>query len=317
MKQLLFSTLILFASLRCNAMEMISIETKNPSADSLKTQQFIEYMNDTINHRNDAAEGIRTCRFAINFACSIENPTLFEAALKRWMEFPDRNGRWSEGKEPSHLAQALIQSASRGNCNFLEKILKVTDGKVTDGMYCSPDAPIYGPITAIGLAAHNGHHLAVRLLLAHNADPELGMPRNGATPLRLAIRNGKLLCTQEFFKGDQKANPNSAGADTFGSILHWTLSLGNRNEHVRVLIQNGADRNLVNAKNNPHEGTPLMVAVAYANLEGVQILLAAKADISIKHPFNNLTALEQAKIKLNIVPSEIRKKIVEFLERAT
>ena len=299
-----------------NAMEISRVDPNESSKESMiPAKHFIDYMNRTINNHVELGK-VGACLDAINFACSIENEMLLDAALKRWTEIPDRDG----GKGPSHLARALIESASKGNCNIIEKLLKVTDGKVTDWLYCSPDAPIYGPITAIGLAAHKGHHLGVRLLLAHNANPELGMPRNDATPLRLAINNNKLLCTQEFFKGNQKANPNSAGGSSFGSILHWTLSREDRNEHAKVLIEHGADVNFINAKNDPHEGTPLMVAVAYANLEGVQLLLAAKADAKLKHPFNSMTAKELAEMKIAIEPiperKRVRKEIFELLKQA-
>lgn len=324
MKQILLPLIISFP--------LVTSTMENPTmpADTLlpaqpltiSAESFIKYMDQACGHANGHCR-VQFCTYSLLWAIEEGNDQIFDRALHLWNWY---KGHSIEDFTRTELACPFVIAASKGYWYAAEKILARSKGVIVNDSCQAHKKESFDckaiETSALATAAKNGRAQLVANLLAYESgtaiDPEL-VHKNKRTPLMEAIEHDKLACTQALLQGKlKKSNPNAVIPDkSFGSVLHWTLSLEDRSQHARALLVHGADKNLIRKeKEYQQEGTPLMVAVAHANMEGVQALLDAKADISIKHPLNKLTALEQARMKLNIASSEPRKKIVELLEKA-
>lgn len=297
MKQIQLSLLALSLTFAfTNAMEMPTERSKEPSKDSkVSTSYLLAYMENSIN-RHDAAGQVGAIRYALAFACRLENPEVFEFAFNWWQMLPEASF-FSSGKSINDLVEPLLISASFGRINFVEQLLKRSKGQIVNA-FCSTH-----PNTALDYATRNGCPDMVRLLLSYGANPNLRIEKKLKTPLMTAIELDKLECTQALLAAmPAKANPDSSCPDeSLSSILNCALAMGTRNEHVKALIEHGADVNYI----NPHNNTPLMIAIVHANEEGVKILLDAKARTDSKFPDTGVTVAEyvQMNVKLQNGPS--------------
>lgn len=299
----------------------ISSATPASSTSMISPEKFIEYMHSACtfaNHHNT----VQFCSYSLRWAVQAENNQVFDAALYYWNQYKKQS---IEDFTRAELACPFVTAASMGYWYGAQKLLERSKGVIINDSCQVPThftvarnstvvSCVAAETSALAIAAKNGHSQVITNLLEYKSDTQLNVEvvgKNKKNPLMEAIEHDKLACTQALLQGKlKKANPNLLTPDkSFGSILHWALSLGNRNTHVKLLVEHGADVNLINAKNNPQEGAPLMVAVAHANSEGVKILLDAKAKTDLKHPFNTMTAKELAEMKIQIEQDPEKKKI--------
>lgn len=294
----------------------IAMETPNPDKrkSSVSSKDFIVY-TDMLLKGTELGITQEIIYHTLRFAAKIENNEIFEKFLKRWEQLPKKSF-FNSGREDSDLLEPLLIAAAVGNCSFLGTIINRTNGTIINNT-----SPSY-PYTALGYAARGGHYNAVKLLLAYNADPHCFHPDNKKIPLALAIEAGKILCVKELLTNDtRKAEPNTPIHDkSFASLLHWALSLGNRNESVRELIAHGAWVNYISLDHQlQRKGTPLMVAIDVANKEGVEILLGTPK-IDFRSSVNGRTPREFAEHKTEIEWDDrrkiVRREIVELLKKA-
>ena len=253
-------------------------------------QDLIDIMYQAENYMTCSCNNVRSFyQSCLNRAAARHFNTLFDIAFSSYT-YSDLD-----------LVCPLIAAAEYGNTHALRKIIERSKEAINYVCVQHSDCKRRG--TALVLASSKGHSDVVSYLLLWGADPHIGTGTE-QFPLIQAIKNDKSTCTQVLLEGrvKNKANPNCEAPDEmFGSLLHWALSLGNRNAHVKHLIENGAAINFMRkGKKYEQEGTPLMVAVAYANLDGVKMLLDAKADISVKKTFNRHTAKQQAALSWHI-----------------
>lgn len=263
-----------------------------------KEQDLIDMMQQAEQYMNCSCNKVRSFYHSCLKRAAVSHfHALFDTALARY-DYSD-----------SELTCPFIIAAQSGNNHALRAIL--TKNNKVINYACSAFAGCEHRYSALILACDCGHAETVAYLLLRGAHPHQGA--KGAFPLIQTIKKDRLSCTQILLEGrlNNKASPNCAAPDeSFGSLLHWALSLGNRNAHVKLMLQHGVRINLIRKeKEYQQEGTPLMVAVSYANLEGVRMLLDAKADTSLKKPFNGQTAKQQAGVSWNI-ESDPQKKAI-------
>jgi cytohesin len=133
-----------------------------------------------------------------------------------------------------------------------------------------PNHPDREGMSPLLRAVMQGTQPAVELLLAHKADPNVGRPQDGWTPLQEAAQREIKGIAQVLLKAG--ADVNAKGTYGF-TPLHMAVSRKQR-EVTELLLANHADPN---AKDN--EGhTPLHLAVQSGEREMAELLLANKAD---------------------------------------
>jgi hypothetical protein len=298
----------------------ISNPTTTPIPSGVSADRFIDYMNAACASANKHIT-VQFCSYTLLWAIYEGNNKIFDAALDTW-------NRWKrlsfEDFTRTELACPFVIAASRGYWYAAQKLLERSEGAIINDS-CKAHKPnecCAVETSALAIAAKNGHAKVIANLLAYESDTAInpeGAHKNKKTPLMEAIEHDKLACTQALLQGKlKKANPTAPLLDkSFGSILHWALSLKDRSQHVKALLEHGANKDLIRKeKEYQQEGTPLMVAVAYANLEGVQTLLEAKADLTLKHPFSKLTAKELGQMKAGIEQTPVRQNIIRMLAQA-
>lgn len=307
------------------------VSTSTHAATSgVSAERFIDYMNQACAFA-DRHSKVQFCTYTLWWAINEGNNQIFDAALNFWNHW---KGKSIEDFTRTELACSFVTAVSQGYWYGAQKLLERSKGVIINDSCQVPTHTASVPknsnvlccvaaeTSALASAAKNGHSQVIANLLAYESgtaiNPEVAH-KNKKTPLMEAIEHDKLACTQALLQGKlKKANPSAPLADkSFGSVLHWALSLKDRNQHVKALLDHGANKDLIRKeKEYQQEGTPLMVAVAYANLEGVQALIEAKADLTLKHPFSKLTAKELGQMKANIEHTPVRQTIVRMLTQA-
>ena len=132
------------------------------------------------------------------------------------------------------------------------------------------------------------HPAVTTFLLANGADPDIQTNENGASVLAGLCYVNQLECVKLILEHD--ANPNLGRKESHETPLHHAIANDASTELIAVLIQHGAD---VNRKTKPgvysfnffgdtptRGETPLHRAAAYASIETVRLLLASGADRS-------------------------------------
>lgn len=122
-------------------------------------------------------------------------------------------------------------------------------------------------------AALNGHTACVRLLLAHDASPNLPDFR-GSSPLHLAAWGGhqdivQLLLTQS----SRPADPNMQTVDN-ETPLHFAAQHGHTGA-LTTLLAHGANPEMANSR----QEKPLDLAAQYGRLQVVQMLIRAHPEL--------------------------------------
>lgn len=319
MKHIILSFVLIFPLVTCS---MENPTTPAPSA-TIAPEKFIEYMNIACAYVDHHSK-VQFCTYTLWWAINEGNNQIFDSALHYWNHWKSQCFLEFDSTR-AELECPFVTAASKGYWYGAQKLLERSKGAIINEgcQVAAHKKGFLNPISescvavetsALAAAAKNGHAQFITQLLEYKSPVPLDVDlvgTNKKTPLMEAIEHDKIACTQALLQGIlKKANPNAPLADkSFGSVLHWALSLKDRNQHVKALLEHGANKNLIRKeKEYQQEGTPLMVAVAYANEEGVRLLLAAKAKTELKHPFNKLTAKELAEMKAQIDMDAERKK---------
>ncbi|KFY61824.1 hypothetical protein V497_02707 [Pseudogymnoascus sp. VKM F-4516 (FW-969)] len=151
--------------------------------------------------------------------------------------------------------------------------------------------PPYGPTSSkpIHLAAFSLNPSLMRILLQHK--PNLQSRTNGLTALFLAISAGDETVVRVLLEAGADARARTTSEEGTGeSVLH--MAVGSfKNALLPLLIRYGADVNV--AGTNPEGQTALHIAAQYGNVEAVEELVKAGADIYARFPSGE-SALEVA-----------------------
>jgi ankyrin repeat protein len=128
---------------------------------------------------------------------------------------------------------------------------------------------------ALGLAAKNGRHFAVRYLLKQGAAKNTfeigGRGKNHPrTPLGHGCSHGRLLVVRELLQAGADIN---VAADS-GETPAYTASQWGNTEMLTLLLENGADVNLADMRGK----TALMVAAIGGHFAEAKLLVGAGAD---------------------------------------
>ncbi|KAJ6643933.1 Ankyrin repeat and sterile alpha motif domain-containing protein 1B, partial [Pseudolycoriella hygida] len=152
-------------------------------------------------------------------------------------------------------------------------------------------------------AVLNGHTDVVRILLMHDASPDLADSR-GSSPLHLAAWAGhqdivKLLLTHPH----RPADPNRQTIDN-ETPLHCAAQHGHTGA-LTTLLAHGADPNVPNSRNE----TPLDLAAQYGRLQVVQMLIRAHPELLM--PFRHECTVPHS--PLHLASRNGHKSIVDVL----
>lgn len=132
---------------------------------------------------------------------------------------------------------------------------------------------LYEEVSAMHLAAENGHVDVITLLLEHGADVNQ-VDREGVTPVLLAAKRGHLEALRLLFKNGGDLN----ALDAFGLPLHYA-ALGNHTNVVKFLLEKGSN---IFSRTSENDETILHLA---SSLELVSFLVEHGADIRARDVF--------------------------------
>ena len=158
----------------------------------------------------------------------------------------------------------LIGAAKQGDADAVQVLLAGgADANLAQG----------DGMTALHMAALEGHRDVVDLLL--DAGAEIGATtRIGAyTPLHLASQGGRGAVVRVLLRKGADATLATTNSGT--TPLHLAARVVNGEEAVAALLEHGAD---VNAREGSVGQTPLMFAAAYNRTPAVRVLLEHGAD---------------------------------------
>jgi ankyrin repeat protein len=209
-------------------------------------------------------------------------------------------------RSPEALDEALLDAADCGDANGVRALLAEGADVGNEGALimaaqnghhevirllldrgANPDVSSYNGVTALSQAAMNGHLRVVELLLARHARVDTKLA-DGTTPLLLASQNGHLAVVEALLDRGADVTVRTGGGDT---PLIQASYRGNR-EIVRALLLKGAD---VNA--GREDGvTSLHLAAKGGHCEIVLALLDHGADVSSRMK-NGATALMLAAVE--------------------
>ncbi|KAL9888981.1 uncharacterized protein ACN427_008415 isoform 1-T4 [Glossina fuscipes fuscipes] len=173
--------------------------------------------------------------------------------------------------------QDFLEAARNGNIDFIEKVLNqkakragpLASLRRGTGVNCQDS----GGYSALHHACLNGHVDIVKLLLAHEASPNLPDMR-GSSPLHLAAWAGedeivKMLLGHPY----RPANPNLQTIEK-ETPLHCAGQHGHTGA-LSILLSHDADPNMRNTRGE----TPLDLACQYGRLQAVQMLIRAHPEL--------------------------------------
>ena len=179
------------------------------------------------------------------------------------------------------MQEAFIKAASLGRIRHMNLFLQ-------EGVSINPGI-LMGSGIALGLgkedsnalmkASKNGHLPAVQLLLAHNADTEKN-DCDGHSALSYAIQGNHPEVTKALLEGKASANgwapagKNAIGFAVTQPILIWAIGQKDRHEHVKLLLEHGA-----NIEVDSNGTTPLIKAALEDNTQCIEYLLERCADL--------------------------------------
>ncbi|XP_055858077.1 ankyrin repeat and sterile alpha motif domain-containing protein 1B isoform X2 [Episyrphus balteatus] len=173
--------------------------------------------------------------------------------------------------------QEFLEAARNGNITLFEKILiqKSKRGGPLASLRRGPGINVQDSVgySALHYSALNGHTDIVRLLLFHDASPNL-LDSRGSSALHLAAWAGhqeivKMLLTHPY----KPANPDMQTMEN-ETPLHCAAQHGHTGA-LTTLLAHGADPNVRNNRNE----TPLDLAAQYGRLQAVQMLIRAHPEL--------------------------------------
>ena len=125
--------------------------------------------------------------------------------------------------------------------------------------------------TPLFIAAREGHHVVVRLLLEAGADKDKASNKDGSTPLFMAAQANRREVVRLLLAAD--ADKEKAKEDGTTPLL--VAACKGHGEVVADLLKAGADKDRADDKRGE---TPLYMAAIKGNLKVVELLLGAGAD---------------------------------------
>ncbi len=183
-----------------------------------------------------------------------------------------------DGKDEREGYTALISTITERNSNLevIKLLIQASDVNLT-----APDGT-----PPISYAAFNGKYEIVQLLIAAGADVNLANDRT-MTPLMFAsIRKDNTAVIKQLLAAKVDVNARSQN----GNNALMTAAINGATDAVGLLIESKAD---VNAKDN--EGHTALMSAARSDLQMVNLLLAAGADVNVvSSPPGEVSALSMA-----------------------
>lgn len=173
----------------------------------------------------------------------------------------------AQGYHPMHAPMQMQEGHSfrqlcrQGNCELIRRMMEAG---------VNPDIAQDDGTTGLWLAAENGCTEALKLLLAHRANPDAVRNPGQVSALFIASQNGHTAEVENLLANG--ANPNLC--KTTGSSPLFIASQQNFPDIARLLLQGGAKVD----EPNGNGVTPLAVGAFRGNMMVVKHLLAAGAD---------------------------------------
>ncbi len=131
-------------------------------------------------------------------------------------------------------------------------------------------------MTALHMAALEGHSDVVGVLLAAGAEVGATTRIGGYTPLHLASQAGHGAVVRSLL--ERGADANLATTNSGATPLHLAARVVAGEDAVAALLEHGAD---VNAREGSAGQTPLMFAASYSRTPAIQVLLKHGADPNV------------------------------------
>ncbi|KAK4194345.1 ankyrin repeat-containing domain protein [Triangularia verruculosa] len=185
---------------------------------------------------------------------------------------------------------AVVRAAANGHNSAIEALydLGLEKGATSDTG------------NALVTAAFFGHSRTIDLLLSQGADMALlgtvlGKPIS-CTPLQAAAHNGKLEMVKRLL--ELGSSPKATDNGKFGAPIVAALKAKSPSEDVvKVLLDAGADPNVITDEESGSHGYPLLLAVKCGRLDLVKMLVRYGADINLKSGFLNTPLQAAAEIE--------------------
>lgn len=186
---------------------------------------------------------------------------------------------------PPFLQKKLCAEIVAGNVSNVSRLLGFAGAcPSTPG----PAQPTWPPVY---LAAHEGQHDCVQVLLEYNADPSQAETGSGQTPLEVATQKGK--ADVKYFcraYAEVQGVLRRALQKESAILMHIAAQKGHT-EVLKLLLEKDADGMLPINEVEYNGSTPLHVAAANGHEDVVKLLLENKADPKLSDHQNGRTPL--------------------------
>jgi catechol 2,3-dioxygenase-like lactoylglutathione lyase family enzyme len=135
---------------------------------------------------------------------------------------------------PLHLIDAFVQACRDGDADVLRDLLEKEPSLVRER--------VASGVTGLHLAAR--HAQALRVLIAHGADPNARDTGDNASPLHVAAAEGQLESVRVLL--DAGADVHGAGDLHHGDVIGWATRKGNE-PVIDLLLAHGAHHHIYSA----------------------------------------------------------------------
>ena len=165
----------------------------------------------------------------------------------------------------SHGCNAVLLAAQGGHADCLKKLIKHKVG-TNKHIRMFP--------TALYFASQNGNASIVKILLEARANPNAAEWVDRATPLFIASQQGHTECVSALLKARAKCNFGNSGADGVSPLF---IAVQKKQNHIcQQLLGNSS----IKVDDPTKDGTTaLLMSIQIGNLEGMQLIIKAGADI--------------------------------------
>ena len=174
-------------------------------------------------------------------------------------------------------SSAVISYANAADCDLYWEIRNNGIDKVKKCLKNGSSAnSYYHGVTMLSHATKAGFHEVMKLLIKHDADPNLANTNPGKeSPILWAVRNNDFKALDILI--DAGAIPNAISLYNYTPLIH--AALANNVSMVKKLLSLGAD---IDHQNDGHDngGTALHRAAQKGHFETVKVLIEAGADVN-------------------------------------